>query len=83
MYEIPGTYERVIERIDSGLDVVYIPDIGLDKTIGFQMFVMPYNADYKTGEDGKYGFLEESDEIDLDTQCRFTYYDSVMSQHLQ
>ncbi len=73
---IPGTYEKVLERIDSGKDVVYIPDIDLDK-MKFTMFIMSYNANYKTGISQKYSMvLHENDEIGLKTSCSFTYGNS-------
>lgn len=78
-YEIPGTYERVLERIDSGKDVVYIPDIGL-KEMKLYMFIMSYNPDYKTGRSQKYGIvLHENDEIGLESRCSFTYNNTTCS----
>jgi len=78
-YKIPGTYERVLERIDSSEDVVYIPDIGL-KEMKFYMFIMSYNPYYKTGRSQKYGIvLHENDEIGLESRCSFTYNNSTCS----
>ena len=72
---IPDIYERVLERIDSGKDLVYIPDIDLTG-LSFSMYVKPCNVDYKTNGFPKYGteFIE-GDEVGLQTSLTF-YYDN-------
>ncbi len=74
--QIPDIYERVLERIDSDKDIVYIPDIDLTGVL-FNMYVKPCNVDYKTNGFPKYGtaFIE-GDEVGLQTSLTFYYENS-------
>ena len=73
---IPDIYEQVLERIDSGKDLVYIPDIDLTG-LSFSMYVKPCNVDYKTKGIYKYGEkFDEGDEVGLETSLTFYYGNS-------
>lgn len=69
-YRMPDIYEKVLERIDSGKDIVYIPDIEM-RELKFSMYVKAFKGE----QNYKYATtIHEGDEIGLDTSITF-YYD--------